>query len=105
MMYCEKNVFIDFPVKGYIHGTNIREVFIRKPLSKPMRFLRKLPFFSKFISNTKEIDNWTDYCKNANNIILFDTYSHYAEYCEEIEKVVSTESRLILYTQSRFFLR
>ena len=41
-MYCEKNVFIDFPVKGYIHGTNIREVFIRKPLSKPMRFLRKL---------------------------------------------------------------
>ena len=103
MMYCEKNVFIDFPVKGYIHGTNIREVFIRKPLSKPMRFLRKLPFFSKFISNTKEIDNWTDYCKNANNIILFDTYSHYAEYCEEIEKAVSTESRLILYLLNPVF--
>ena len=103
MMYSAKNIFIDFPVKGYINGTNIREVIIRKPLSKPMRFLRKLPLFSKFISNTKEVDKWTDYCKNVKNIILFDTYSHYAEYCKKIENVASTESRLILYLLNPVF--
>ena len=62
-----------------------------------MRFLRKLPVFSLFISNTKEKKEWTKECQGAKNIILFDTYAHYAHYCEEIELTVSKDCRLILY--------
>ena len=90
-------IFIDFPIKNYLYGTNVKEVYIRKPLSKPMRFLRKLPIFSKFISNTKEKRGWSNECKNAKNVILFDTYRHYANYCNEIEQAVSKDCRLILY--------
>ena len=90
-------IFIDFPIKDYLYGTNVKEVYIRKSLSKPMRFLRKLPIFSKFISNTKEKKGWSNECKDAKNVILFDTYKHYANYCEEIEQAVSKDCRLILY--------
>lgn len=62
-----------------------------------MRFLRKLPVFSLFISNTKEKKDWTKECLGANNLILFDTYAHYAYYCKEIEQTVSKDCRLILY--------
>lgn len=90
-------IFIDFPIRNYLYDTNVKEVYIRKPLSKPMRFLRKLPVFSQFISNTKEKTEWTKECQGAKNIILFDTYAHYAHYCEEIEQTVSIDCRLILY--------
>lgn len=90
-------IFVDFPIQNYLFGTNMKEIYIRKSLSIPLRFLRKLPLFSNFISNTKERKNWTAECKNYKNVILFDTYAGYAEYCKEIEKVVSTETRLILY--------
>ena len=90
-------IFIDFPIRNYLYDTNVKELYIRKPLSKPLRFLRKLPVFSLFISNTKEKKEWTKKCQGAKNIILFDTYAHYAHYCEEIELTVSKDCRLILY--------
>lgn len=52
-------IFIDFPIRNYLYDTNVKELYIRKPLSKPLRFLRKLPVFSLFISNTKEKKEWT----------------------------------------------
>ena len=84
-------IFIDFPIRNYLYDTNVKEVYIRKPLSKPMRFLRKLPVFSRFISNTKEKKDWTKECQGAKNLILFDTYAHYAYYCKEIEQTVPNE--------------
>lgn len=90
-------IFIDFPIKDYLTGNNIAEVSIRRGLSKPLRFLRKLPFFSNVISNTKERKGWLEECKGANTIILFDTFAHYATYCYEIENYVGKEVRLILY--------
>lgn len=92
-----KYIFIDFPIKGYLEGNSITEVSIRRPLSKPLRFLRKLPFFSRIISNTKERKGWFEECKGANTIILFDTFTHYATYCNEIENYVGKDVRLILY--------
>lgn len=92
-----KYIFIDFPIKGYLEGNSITEVSIRRPLSKPLRFLRKLPFFSRVISNTKERKGWFEECKGANTIILFDTFTHYATYCNEIENYVGKDIRLILY--------
>ena len=41
-------IFIDFPIKNYLYGTQVKEISVRKSLSKLMRFLRKLPIFSKF---------------------------------------------------------
>lgn len=90
-------IFIDFPIKDYLIGNNIAEVCIRRGLSKPLRFLRKLPFFSRVISNTKERKGWLEECKGANTIILFDTFVHYATYCYEIENYVGKDARLILY--------
>lgn len=90
-------IFIDFPIKDYLIGNNIAEVCIRRGLSKPLRFLRKLPFFSRVISNTKERKGWLEECKGANTIILFDTFVHYATYCYEIENYVGKDVRLILY--------
>lgn len=90
-------IFIDFPIKDYLTGNNIAEVSIRRGLSKPLRFLRKLPFFSNVISNTKERKGWLEECKGANTIILFDTFAHYATYCYEIENYVCKDVRLILY--------
>lgn len=92
-----KYIFIDFPIKGYLEGNSITEVSIRRPLTKPLRFLRKLPFFSRVISNTKERKGWFEECKGANTIILFDTFTHYATYCNEIENYVGKDIRLILY--------
>lgn len=92
-----KYIFIDFPIKGYLEGSSITEVSIRRPLSKPLRLLRKLPFFSRVISNTKERKGWFEECKGANTIILFDTFTHYATYCNEIENYVGKDVRLILY--------
>lgn len=92
-----KYIFIDFPIKGYLEGSSITEVSIRIPLSKPLRLLRKLPFFSRVISNTKERKGWLEECKGANTIILFDTFTHYATYCNEIENYVGKDVRLILY--------
>lgn len=92
-----KYIFIDFPIKGYLEGSSITEVSIRRPLSKPLRLLRKLPFFSRVISNTKERKGWLEECKGANTIILFDTFAHYATYCYEIENYVGKDVRLILY--------
>lgn len=92
-----KYIFIDFPIKGYLEGNSITEVSIRRPLSKPLRFLRKLPFFSRVISNTKERKGWFEECKGANTIILFDTFTHYATYCNEIENYFGKDVRLILY--------
>lgn len=92
-----KYIFIDFPIKGYLEGNSITEVSIRRPLYKPLRFLRKLPFFSRVISNTKERKGWFEECKGANTIILFDTFTHYATYCNEIENYVGKDIRLILY--------
>lgn len=92
-----KYIFIDFPIKGYLEGNSITEVSIRRLLSKPLRFLRKLPFFSRVISNTKERKGWFEECKGANTIILFDTFTHYATYCNEIENYVGKDIRLILY--------
>ena len=89
-------IFIDFPIKDYLTGNNIAEVSIRRGLSKPLRFLRKLPFFSNVISNTKERKGWLEECKGANTIILFDTFAHYATYCYEIENYVGKDVRLIL---------
>lgn len=90
-------IFIDFPIRNYLYDTKVKEVYIRKPLSKPLRFLRKLPFFSRVISNTKERKGWFEECKGANTIILFDTFTHYATYCNEIENYVGKDVRLILY--------
>ena len=90
-------IFIDFPIRNYLYDTKVKEVYIRKPLSKPLRFLRKLPFFSRVISNTKEKKGWFEECKGANTIILFDTFTHYATYCNEIENYVGKDVRLILY--------
>lgn len=90
-------IFIDFPIKDYLIGNNIAEICIRRGLSKPLRFLRKLPFFSRVISNTKERKGWLEECKGANTTILFDTFAHYATYCYEIENYVGKDVRLILY--------
>ena len=90
-------IFIDFPIKDYLIGNNIAEICIRRGLSKLLRFLRKLPFFSRVISNTKERKGWLEECKGANTIILFDTFAHYATYCYEIENYVGKDVRLILY--------
>ena len=90
-------IFIDFPIQNYLYGTNMKEIYIRKSLSIPLRFLRKLPLFSHFISNIKERKNWAEECKGYKNIVLFDTYAGYADYCKEIEQVVSIKTRLILY--------
>lgn len=90
-------IFIDFPIKDYLIGNNIAEICIRRGLSKPLRFLRKLPFFSRVISNTKERKGWLEECKGANTIILFDTFAHYATYCKKIENYVGKDARLILY--------
>lgn len=90
-------IFIDFPIQSYLYGTKMKEIYIRKSLSKPLRFLRKLPLFSHLISNTKERKDWSKECKGYKNIILFDTYANYADYCKEIEQTVSQEARLILY--------
>lgn len=90
-------IFIDFPIKDYLIRNNIAEICIRRGLSKPLRFLRKLPFFSRVISNTKERKGWLEECKGANTIILFDTFAHYATYCYEIENYVGKDVRLILY--------
>lgn len=90
-------IFIDFPIQDYLYGTNMKEIYIRKALSTPLRFLRKLPLFSRFISNTKERKNWSEECKGYKNIVLFDTCADYAEYCTKIEQAVSAETRLILY--------
>ena len=79
-----KYIFIDFPIKGYLEGSSITEV-------------RKLPFFSRVITNTKERKGWLEECKGANTIILFDTFAHYATYCYEIENYVGKDVRLILY--------
>lgn len=96
-MHPQDYIFIDFPVKDYLKGNNMTEVNVREPLSIPMRFLRKLPGFSRCISNTKELDGWTDACRNAKRIILFDTFAHYSQYCSRIEKTAPRDARLILY--------
>lgn len=96
-------IFIDFPIKDYLIGNNIAEICIRRGLSKPLRFLRKLPFFSRVISNTKERKGWLEECKGANTIILFDTFAHYATYCYEIENYVGKDVRLILYLLNPVF--
>lgn len=90
-------IFVDFPIQNYLYGTNVKEIYIRKSLSKVLRFFRKLPLFSHLISNTKERKDWTKECKGYKSIILFDTYANYADYCKEIEQTVSAEARLILY--------
>lgn len=92
-----KYIFIDFPIQSYLYETNMKEIYIRKSLSTPMRFFRKLPIFSHFLSNTKERKNWAEECIGYKNIILFDTYAGYAEYCKKIEQVAFPETRLILY--------
>lgn len=90
-------IFIDFPIKNYLYGTQVKEISVRKSLSKLMRFLRKLPIFSKFISNTQEITDWDTQCKGAHAIILFDTFVHYSTYCKKIEEMAPKDARLILY--------
>lgn len=90
-------VFIDFPIKNYLMGNNISEVCVRKPLSNLSRFLRKLPSFSKLISNTKERKGWVEDCDGADVIILFDTFARYSTYCNEIENHVGKNIRLVLY--------
>lgn len=90
-------IFIDYPIKNYLYGTQVKEISVRKSLSKLMRFLRKLPIFSKFISNTQEITDWDTQCKGAHAIILFDTFVHYSTYCKKIEEMAPKDARLILY--------
>lgn len=96
-------IFIDFPINKYLYGLYVKEVYIRKPLSKAIRFLRKLPLFSMLISNTREIKGWTLSCKYAKTIIIFDTFANYALYCHKIEKEASKEARLILYLLNPVF--
>nr|WP_294781829.1 hypothetical protein [Prevotella sp.] len=96
-------IFIDFPINKYLYGLYVNEVYIRKPLSKALRFLRKLPLFSMLISNTREIKGWTISCKYAKTIIIFDTFANYALYCHKIEKEASKEARLILYLLNPVF--
>lgn len=93
----KKYIFVDFPVSGYLYGTEISEVSVRRHLSKPLRFLRKFPVFSSIISNTKERKGWIEDCKQADVIIIFDTFARYSTYCNEIEGLVDKDIRLVLY--------
>lgn len=90
-------IFVDFPVHDYLRGTGIKELKVRKPLSPFLRLLRKLPFFSRFISNTVERECWEDECKYSKTVVLFDTYSRYYDYAQKIESVVSDDTRLVMY--------
>ena len=90
-------VLVDFPIHNYLSKIEIEEVFVRKPLHLYLRFLRKLPIFSKYISNTKERSKWEHDCIGYKTVVLFDTYAHYSEYAHKIERTVSEDTRLILY--------
>lgn len=90
-------VFVDFPIHNYLSNIEIEEVFVRNPLHLYLRFLRKLPVFSRYISNTKERSMWELDCIGYKTVVLFDTYVHYSEYAHKIERTVSEDTRLILY--------
>lgn len=90
-------ILVDFPIHNYLSKIEIEEVFVRKPLHLYLRFLRKLPVFSRYISNTKERSMWELDCIGYKTVVLFDTYAHYSEYAHKIERTVSEDTRLILY--------
>lgn len=90
-------ILVDFPIHNYLSKIEIEEVFVRKPLHLYLRFLRKLPVFSRYISNTKERSMWELDCIGYKTVVLFDTYAHYSEYAYKIERTVSEDTRLILY--------
>ncbi len=90
-------VFVDFPIYNYLYKIDIEVVDIRKHLRLFLRFLRKLPVFSLYISNTKERSMWELDCIGYKTVVLFDTYAHYSEYAHKIERSVSEDTRLILY--------
>lgn len=90
-------ILVDFPIHNYLSKIEIEEVFVRKPLHLYLRFLRKLPVFSRYISNTKERSMWKLDCIGYKTVVLFDTYVHYSEYAHKIERTVSEDTRLILY--------
>ena len=90
-------ILVDFPIHNYLSKIEIEEVFVRKPLHLYLRFLRKLPGFSLYISNTKERSMWELDCIGYKTVVLFDTYAHYSEYAHKIERTVSEDTRLILY--------
>lgn len=90
-------ILVDFPIHNYLSKIEIEEVFVRKPLHLYLRFLRKLPGFSLYISNTKERSMWELDCIGYKTVVLFDTYAHYSEYAHKIERIVSEDTRLILY--------
>lgn len=93
----KKNIFIDFPINPYLQHLGIQNIIVRRRLPKIMRFLRKLPVFSRYISNTKERSMWERDCIGYKTVVLFDTYAHYSEYAHKIEHSVSEDTRLILY--------
>lgn len=90
-------VFVDFPISNYLYKIDIEVVDIREHLRLFLRFLRKLPVFSRYISNTKERSMWELDCIGYKTVVLFDTYAHYSEYAHKIEHSVSEDTRLILY--------
>lgn len=90
-------VFVDFPIYNYLYKIDIEVVDIREHLRLFLRFLRKLPVFSRYISNTKERSMWEHDCIGYKTVVLFDTYAHYSEYAHKIEHSVSEDTRLILY--------
>lgn len=92
-----KNIFIDFPINQYLQYLGIQNIIVRRRLPKIIRFLRKLPVFSRYISNTRERSNWEQDCMGYQTVVLFDTYVHYSEYAQKIERTVSEDTRLILY--------
>lgn len=98
-----KTIFVDFPVRNYLCGIEIRNTTVRRSLSAFPRLLRKLPVFSKFISNTKERKGWEQECKGHDMVVLFDTYAKYSEYTRKIENVVAEDTRLILYLLNPVF--
>lgn len=92
-----KIIFIDFPINQYLQYLGIQNIIVRRILPKIIRFLRKLPVFSRYISNTKERSMWELDCIGYKTVVLFDTYAHYSEYAHKIERSVSEDTRLILY--------
>ena len=92
-----KSIFIDFPINQYLQYLGLQNIIVRRRLPKIIRFLRKLPVFSLYISNTKERSMWELDCIGYKTVVLFDTYAHYSEYAHKIERTVSEDTRLILY--------
>lgn len=96
-MQTNKIAIIDFPINGYLQEGQIDIIKVRRSLTFTERILKKIPLFSKYITNSWSIKDWENNCNHYDLIILFDTFVNYNEYALKLERVASPSTRLILY--------